>query len=569
MRLGKIECLCRGVRARGRVVQGGRRSALQRSEFSRFYSTDANGREEVEKEVKAEHDSANAEEEIGPMTRRLRQLAEEAPPVRHDSTFGKEVPDEDFMSEEEIRDLQERLSARVYKEKNAQYIAAANLPASASKHTRDIAYSKPWTGTEAQEDAVLRMLVDVNKPLRIPGGGRGGAYGARSGGGGGYAGGGGGANGGTVIPMPTMAKAVPNSVRLSEAREKSLEYSLQKVSTDGSGSGKTPTAKKKASTNQLEEDSEFRKIYAERFRPPRAMPGTLHGLRAIADERIEDARARGQFKNIPRGGKLDMDARISSPFLDTTEFFLNRIIQRQDIQPPWIDKQATVRQDIRRFRIELREQWKRHAMRLISTERPNSLEQQMELAQKYADAELLAARKQGLLKSKPKDTTEAVDGFITAERLAAVELASEILVEDKVEVDEFSIHETDHPRLSKREWEEIEKSYHELSIKTLNDSIRSYNLMAPAPARRAYLSIDRERQMCYAEVAPLLADALRDREEAIRSGRNSLKRDRTAPGSVVTGLFGDQVVVMEKRGGEYGFKEMFKDWFGRKKRSSV
>lgn len=258
----------------------------------------------------------SSEDEIGYMTRRLRQLAEEAEPVRHDSTFGQSIPDEDFMSEQELKDIQERLSGRTFKEDHAQHIAAASLPSSASKHTRDIAYSKPWTGTESQEDAVLRMLVDVNRPIRVSDGR--GSFGSRAR----LSGPAGGAGNGAVIPMPTMAKALPNSVRLSEAREKSLEYTLSK------GSDK-PVSKKdqKKGINQLEEDSEFKKIYAERFRPPRAMPGTLHGLRALADERIEDARARGQFKNIPRGGKLDMDARISSPFLDTTEFFLNRIIQ--------------------------------------------------------------------------------------------------------------------------------------------------------------------------------------------------------------------------------------------------
>lgn len=75
--------------------------------------------------------------------------------------------------------------------------------------------------------------------------------------------------------------------------------------------------------------------------------------------------------------------------------------------------------------------------------------------------------------------------------------------------------------------------------------------------------------MCYAEVAPLLADALRDRDDAIRSGRRSLLTKRSAPGAVVNGIFGDQVVVMEKRGGEYGLKEMFRDIFSRKKKSNV
>lgn len=101
----------------------------------------------------------------------------------------------------------------------------------------------------------------------------------------------------------------------------------------------------------------------------------------------------------------------------------------------------------------------------------------MEIAHKYSDAELLEARRRGLLKTKLKDSTEVIDGFIAASQLAAVELSSEILVKDKAEVDDIIIEETNHPRLPKQEWEDMEKSYHELSIKTLNDNIRSYNLM--------------------------------------------------------------------------------------------
>ncbi|KAK9236329.1 hypothetical protein V1525DRAFT_457710 [Lipomyces kononenkoae] len=500
------------------------------------------------------------EDDIGYMKRRLLQLAEEASPIKDDPMAGR-ASNDDFMSVKELNDLQERLSAQTFKQEHAQTIAAAQLPASASKQTRDLAFSKPWTGTESTEDAVLRMLVDANKPLRIPGAGSAqGSY--RKAGGAGAATGG----SGNPIPHPKMKRSTPASVRLARARELSLEYSIAK------NTGVPPDTKDKEknsanSSGQVEEDKEFSRLYRDRFRGPRAMPGTLHGLRALADERIEEARARGQFNNLPRGGKLDMDARISSPFLDTTEFFLNRIIQRQDVQPPWIDKQATIRQDLRRFRIELRESWKRHAMQLIAAESPN-LEEQVARAKEYAEAEQAEAERLGIHTEKDTDGEtihSSEEGGHEARTASSTETLDHREVPPVIPITSIS-----SSVLPKHDWELIERKYHELSVKTLNDNIRSYNLMAPEPARRPYLTLERELRLCYAEVAPLLADALRERHDLIKAKRTTFSLTKTEnKRSVLDNLFGEKVVIMEKTGNEYGLKELFRDLIFRKKSSSV
>jgi hypothetical protein len=51
----------------------------------------------------------------------------------------------------------------------------------------------------------------------------------------------------------------------------------------------------------------------------------------------------------------------------------------------------------------------------------------------------------------------------------------------------------------------------ELSVSNLNAITRSYNLMAPELAKRPYFSLQRELDNCYAEVAPLVADTIRER----------------------------------------------------------
>ena len=135
---------------------------------------------------------------------------------------------------------------------------------------------------------------------------------------------------------------------------------------------------------------EFRKELKSRFQPgARPMPTTLQGLTSLANERIEDAIARGQFKNIQRGKGVntERDYNANSPFLDTTEYFMNKIIQKQEIVPPWIEKQQELVKSLHIFRGRMRNDWKRHAARSIAS-RGGTLQQQLERAQAFALAEV-------------------------------------------------------------------------------------------------------------------------------------------------------------------------------------
>lgn len=82
-----------------------------------------------------------------------------------------------------------------------------------------------------------------------------------------------------------------------------------------------------------EEREKLRQEMRARFQPEgrTIVPGTINGIASLANKRIEDAIARGQFKNLPRGKKIERDYSASSPFIDTTEYFMNKIIQRQEI----------------------------------------------------------------------------------------------------------------------------------------------------------------------------------------------------------------------------------------------
>jgi hypothetical protein len=51
----------------------------------------------------------------------------------------------------------------------------------------------------------------------------------------------------------------------------------------------------------------------------RAMPATMEGLASLAEERIQDARTRGEFKNLPgRGKPAQKDHLNDSAYIDRT-----------------------------------------------------------------------------------------------------------------------------------------------------------------------------------------------------------------------------------------------------------
>ena len=161
----------------------------------------------------------------------------------------------------------------------------------------DTAMAKPWTGEESQEDTTLRMLTDAHKPLRgnlarRPDISRGANKDLR--------------------PTPRVNKSP--SQRLAHARDLSSEYTLVK------------------DLGLSEEESRQQvNIFMERFQPAGRPVATINALTSLADQRIEEARARGQFKNLPRGKPLERDHNADSPFLNTTEYLLNRIIKKQEI----------------------------------------------------------------------------------------------------------------------------------------------------------------------------------------------------------------------------------------------
>lgn len=200
------------------------------------------------------------EKEQGAMSRRLAEATEEA--ILEGGRAGRKAVEEAGFSEELKQTLLEKVQAHKFRSENATAFAEAGLTSNVGRGSRDIAAGQAWTGTEATEDTVLRMLDDARNPLKP------------------------GLRGAAKIPSPNTdfrLKREPRlrpGERLANARDKTSIYASSR------------------DTQMSEKEREdMRRELKERFTPgARSMPNSIRGLAALANERIEDAIARGQFK---------------------------------------------------------------------------------------------------------------------------------------------------------------------------------------------------------------------------------------------------------------------------------
>jgi hypothetical protein len=224
------------------------------------------------------------------MTRRLQQATEDA--LLTGGTAGRKAVQEAGFDEELKAQLLEKVARANFDATHASALAEAGIgtsriPDSAGLGTRAMASGPAWTGEESTEDAVLRMLDDASKQLAPELRGK--------------------------VKMPDLKPvdlrfrrgqgAVSSRLRAAGARDKAHAYAGMGLKDSGLSE---------------EEREAVKKEFSERFTPgARALPNTVSGLTALANQRIEDAIARGQFKNIPRGKGVERDTRADNPFIDT------------------------------------------------------------------------------------------------------------------------------------------------------------------------------------------------------------------------------------------------------------
>jgi hypothetical protein len=112
-------------------------------------------------------------------------------------------------------------------------------------------------------------------------------------------------------------------------------------------------------------------------------------------------------------------------------------------------------------------------------------------------------------------------------------------------------------------WEAAELSYLNLAITNLNNITRSYNLMAPDLAKKPYFSLERELKSCYADIAPQLAQEIKER--AMRPVKELVEKIGHKPGGVLERFATDQAKIYDSKKPKYGFKDFWNDLWGQKR----
>jgi len=118
------------------------------------------------------------------------------------------------------------------------------------------------------------------------------------------------------------------------------------------------------------------------------------------------------------------------------------------------------------------------------------------------------------------------------------------------------------------EWERAEKAYLMLCIENLNKMARAYNLMAPDLAKKPYYSLERELLSAYADVAPQLADEIKQRAtRPTNPGLGSAGPGHRARGGMLGSMGGTDGprIHLEADEKAYGLKEWWRDVWTRKK----
>ncbi|KAF6786609.1 hypothetical protein CSOJ01_15378 [Colletotrichum sojae] len=456
--------------------------------------------------------------EKGAMSRRLEEATEEA--LLTGGRAGRRAIEDAGFDQELKEKLLDKVQTAQFRSEYASAFAESEMPNAAGEGTRTMAAAQPWTGQESTSDTVLRMLNDAKKPLKPELRGQ-------------Y----------QIPPVDMRMRREPKvgaGQRAANARDRASTY--------------TGMGMKDVKGLSDEEREAMRKEFRERFSPgARSMPSTISGLASLANERIENAIARGQFKNIPRGKGVERDARADNPFIDTTEYIMNKMIKRQDIVPPWIEKQQELSKAAGVFRARLRNDWTRHVARMISSE-GGSLEERVRRAEDYARSEALHNPRKRNVETISVPTNSTDDVVMVKIRQQAEADAEQLSAEAEPEAPAAL-----PPPFRDADWIEGEHSYLKLSIDNLNAITRSYNLMAPDLAKKPYFSLERELAACYADVAPLVPQAIRDR--ATKPVKPMF--DSAGAGSAAIfdrfGKEGKTAKIYDSRAPHYGFKEMWKD----------
>ncbi|CUM62603.1 uncharacterized protein PRCAT00000156001 [Priceomyces carsonii] len=261
-----------------------------------------------------------------------------------------------------------------------------------NRHARELAdpaLTRPWSGSESVHDANLRMLVDLQPKAK-------------------------------VVNLSVERKPkISSAQRIGNAREDYLDYKINK-----------------------KKDDNFKEMYKEKLLGFSMLldvssPHTAIGMATtLADTRINAQinQRTGTFdhksmENV-RGKPLSKEHLANC--MDSN-YFMNQILTKQEVLPPWIESQQGINREINGFRKVLDNIWYKSFFQLIDIE-------------KYSKEEILAQ-------------------FSTIDKSSLYDLLTL----------------------------NVQRPYLQEKLKLVNNSIRSYNLQSPSSSLHKFkLDLDKE-----------------------------------------------------------------------------
>ncbi|OBZ85765.1 DnaJ subfamily C member 28 [Choanephora cucurbitarum] len=193
---------------------------------------------------------------------------------------------------------------------------------------------KPWDGDEPVSHSVLRMIMDKYRaPLRVEGAAR------------------------RNIPQPQSnfdpssfapQKKEKSSQEKKIERDNQLRKRKQNRITSARDAAFDYAMDRKYPTTSSQSDTDW-----DEWETNPTLKG-IEELGQLTDAKIRSARAKGAFDNLPgRGKPIETDPMLSNPFVDRTEYFMNRIIQRNGAAPPWVIMQQEVDIEVKSLRSQM------------------------------------------------------------------------------------------------------------------------------------------------------------------------------------------------------------------------
>ncbi|KAI8982554.1 hypothetical protein BDB01DRAFT_793162 [Pilobolus umbonatus] len=230
---------------------------------------------------------------------------------------------------------------------------------------------KPWDGEEPVKFSVLRMIMDKYRaPLRVEGAARRNLPRPQP-----Y----------TLPPTPISAKEKSPAQKQKEREERQRQMKQNRIVNAKEAAfeykmeSKYPTPAvrehmdENVHLNDTVKKSATKKDINWEDWDLRDKPISIDEMGIWSDEMIRSARARGEFDDLPgRGKPLKQDPVLNNPYVDRTEYFLNRILQRNGAAPPWVMMQAEVDTEVTTVKSQLNSAFDRcltilkHEQRMLS-----------------------------------------------------------------------------------------------------------------------------------------------------------------------------------------------------------